>query len=431
MKVILITLDCVRADHVGGELTPRLNALAPEFTTFTQAFSQSQNTLSSHLSMLTSNYLFQHGVYSNFVDKELPSHALTKRLAERGWRCRAFTSADFLARLLGNRIGSDDPRYATGGGGGWKERLKLRRPVNRADSQSTLTLGLKWLEAQGDSDDVFLWMHLFDAHMVYEAPREFLGEQVRSGKGECPLSEAIKARGWFSPDFPEYRRRLRLEHFPERYRAAVAYEDAMLGDFIAKLKSGGLWNDVMLFITADHGECLLGDHEVYCAHKKLFDTTVHVPLLVKFPAGKHAGRRVDAIVQHIDIAPTITAAARFEEPLFMGKNLEKIASGEDEGHPFAFAEHVENFMRSARDDRFIYTEIVPGAKNRWSMKMEEGNLFNRDSSPADQGEEGEARRLKAALDRLIASRPEVSEAWGEERAADNATAARLRELGYL
>ena len=77
MLAILITLDCVRADVLdeNSGLTPCLDALAPEWTTFTQAFAQSQNTLSSHLSMLTSNYLFQHGVYSNFSQKALPEHA--------------------------------------------------------------------------------------------------------------------------------------------------------------------------------------------------------------------------------------------------------------------------------------------------------------------------------------------------------------------
>lgn len=430
MKVILITLDCVRADHVGGELTPGINALSEEWTVFNQAFSQSQNTLSSHLSMLTSNYLFQHGVYSNFVNKELPAHSLSGRLTEMGWQCRAFTSADFLCRLLGNKIGAADPRYEKRKKS-WLSRFRNRGPESRASAGETSSQGLNWFDSIGGKNNGFLWLHFFDAHMVYEAPDEYLGRYVKKGTAGKSIREQLGSKGWFSPEFPEYDQKLTLEHFPGRYRAAVAYQDSVIDGFVKELKIRGEWDDTMLIITADHGECLLGDHDVYCAHKKLFDTTVHVPLLVRFPGGKHAGERVDAIVQHVDIAPTIAVVAGFSEPLYMGKNLEKIASGEDEGHPFAFAEHVENFMRAARDGSFIYTQIVPGAENRWSMKMEEGNLFNRDSVPVSSGGEEESARFKEYIDSLMTSRPEVAEAWGEERAADDATAARLRELGYM
>ncbi len=93
----------------------------------------------------------------------------------------------------------------------------------------------------------------------------------------------------------------------------------------------------------------MGDHGVYCAHKKLFDTTVRVPLRVKFPKGRFAGQNVGALVQHVDIAPTVAALAGFSEPLYMGHDLAPVAAGEAPGHEVAFAEHVDNFMRSVRD----------------------------------------------------------------------------------
>ncbi len=431
MLIILVTLDCVRADHVGGKLTPYLNALSPEWTTFNQAFSQSQNTLSSHLTMLTSNYLFQHGVYSNFVDKPLPAHALTRRLGDLDWDCGAFTGVDFLAHLLGNKVGGPDPRFPAASERGLVARFTRRLYGRRISAAKTLERGLHWLKASRRSKDAFLWLHLFDAHMAYEAPKTYIEAHVTGGTATRPLSEELMERGWFAPDFPEYHALLPLEHFPQRYRAAVAYQDASLGVFFDALKTIGYWDDALVVVTADHGECLLGDHSVYCAHKKLFDTTVHVPLRVKFPKGLHAGLVVGELVQHVDLAPTVAAFAGFEEPLYMGKNLDAIASGRESGHPFAFSEHVENFMRAARDKEWIYTELVPGAENKWKMRMEEGRLFHRDSTPAEKGGETEAARLKDSMDILIASRPDVAEAWGGEEAADEATAARLHELGYF
>lgn len=431
MLILLITLDCVRADHLeGAGLTPRLDALAPQWTTFTEAFAQSQNTLSSHLSLLTSNYLFQHGVYSNYVQKALPPHALPRWLSERGWECQAFTSVDFLARFLGDQVGAPDRLLAEARGvrGRILERMGLRR--RRVRAEKTLQRGLRWLSASSRRRDAFLWLHLFDAHMVYDAPEEFLRRHAPPAPASRPVREALREQGWFSPAFPEYDWKVRLEHFPARYRAAVAYLDHSLGHFFEALRSKGWWDDALVFLTADHGECLLGDHGVYCAHKKLFDTTVKVPLRVKFPGGRWAGERVEALVQHVDLAPTAARFAGFEEPMYMGRDLAGLLEGRHAGHAFAFAEHVDNFLRAARDRTHLWVERVPGVENKWNLALEEGNLFRRDGTPEAEG--GEAGpRLKRALDDLLSGRSEVRETWGEVREAEGEIAGRLKELGYM
>ena len=432
MLVCLITLDCVRSDHLGGELTPALNALAPEWTTFEQAFAQSQNTLSSHLTMLTSNYLFQHGVYSNYTQKTLPPHALPARLRALGWDCQAITGVDFLAQFLGNQVGGRDPRFPDPSDQSLVARVTRRLYGRRAPAEKTLARGLRWLAAKGRRRDAFLWLHLFDAHMVYEAPPAFKRAHVTAeGGGGKSVTDQLREKGWFSPHFPEYDQPLPLEHFPQRYRAAVAYQDSRIGEFVAALKARGWWDEALFVVTADHGECLMGDHAVYCAHKKLFDTTVHVPLRVKFPRGSHAGETVGALVQHVDLAPTVASLAGFEEPLYMGRDLQAVAQGRDPGHAVVFSEHVDNFLRCARDRDWIYVEEVPGQPNRWGLAMEPGNLFRRDAAPAPPGSEPHARRLKERLDALLSGRPEVAGAWGESREAEAEMAERLKELGYM
>jgi arylsulfatase len=430
MLALLITLDCLRDDHVGAGLTPRLDALGPEWTTFSQAFAQSQNTLSSHLTMLTSNYLFQHGVYSNYVRKELPGHALPRRLGERSWDCKALTSVDFLALLLGHQVGEPDARFPAGSDSSLGARIRRKMHGRRASAQKTLKAGLRWLSGSR-AKDVFLWVHLFDAHMVYEAPAPLLERHVSHQKAGSSVREQLDRKGWFSPEFPEFTWHVPLEHFPQRYRAAVAHIDACLGEFFSVLKAKGWWDGALVAVTADHGECLMGDHGVYCAHKKLFDTTVKVPLRVKFPSGAHAGQAVDALVQHVDLAPTVAALAGFEEPLYMGRDLLKVAAGKDPGHPFAFSEHVDNFLRAARDKDLLYVEQVPGSTNKWGLQMEPGSLFNRDSTPASESRGPEAAKLKTALDDLLSSRPEVGAAWGAGGEAEAEVADRLKALGYM
>lgn len=431
MLSILITLDCVRADYLEGRgLTPELDELAPEWTSFTEAFAQSQNTLSSHLSLLTSNYLFQHGVYSNFVHKALPPHALPAKLREKGFETRAFCGIEFLALLLGNQVGPADPRFPPAEDRSFPARLNRRLRGNRRDAKAVLGAGLKWLsEVRGR--DAFLWLHCFDAHMVYEAPRDLLARHLRAGSAERTVRDQLRDRGWFSPEFSEYGQRLPLGYFPQRYAAAVAYLDRCLGAFFVGLKSKGWWDDALVVVTSDHGECLLGDHAVYCAHKKLFDTTVKVPLRVKFPGGAHAGERVEALVQHVDVAPTIAAYAGTGDELYMGRDLEAVAAGRDPGHEACFSEHVDNFLRAVRNRDRVFVERVPGAQNKWGLQMEEGNLFSRDGSPAPAGSEERAAKLKAHLDSLLASGAEGTRAWGAADGTDADVAERLKSLGYM
>jgi len=432
MLALLITLDCVRADHVGPDsgLTPNLDALREEVTLFPNTYSQSQNTLSSHLSMLTSNYLFQHGVYSNFEPKELPSHALPNRLTERGWHCNAFTSVDFLSLLLGSQIGGPDPYYPPAEDRSLRARVMRRLRGRRSPASDTLNAGLRWLDGLPSGSDAFLWLHLFDAHMVYEAPRWYLNRHTFGGAADETVTQQLEEKGWFSPHFPEYEKRLPLEHFPGRYRAAVAYQDAMVGDFVCALKAKGWWEDCFFVLTADHGECLLGDHGVYCAHKKLFDTTVRVPLQVRFPGGKHRGEVVDALVQHVDIAPTAAALAGFEESRYMGRDLAAAAEGGG-GHGFAFAEHVNGFLRAARDREVVFVERVPGSENKWGLRMEEGSLFLGDGRPAPEEVRGRAAGLERQMRELLASGASIAEDWGRAAEAEDEVASRLRDLGYM
>ena len=429
--IVLVTLDCVRADHWGMRgLTPGFDAVAQEGATFSQAFSQSQNTLSSHLSMLSSNYLFQHGVYSNHATKPLPEHALPCRLAELGYRSQAFTSIDFLARALGDQLGGEDRRFATPGDESLRGRLVRRFRGRRATAAETLGRGARWLRG-GPPGGRFLWLHLFDAHMVYQAPRRLLRQQVTEARAGSRCIDEVRSRGWIHSAYPELEDEVPLSYFPERYAAAVSALDEALSRFVGSLKRMGLWDSVLLAVTADHGECLEGDHGVYCEHRKLFDTTVHVPLWIRFPGGAHAGREVEALTQHVDLAPTIAAAVGFEEPLYMGHDLQAVLRGEQEGHRFAYAEHVHGLQRAARDREWLLLEAVDGATAPEPLPPEPCRLFRRDATPAPPDARAAGEELERLAKALRASRPEVRQAWGSAEEVDETMRRRLAELGYL
>jgi arylsulfatase A-like enzyme len=126
----------------------------------------------------------------------------------------------------------------------------------------------QWLDAQR-AGPYFVWMHLYDPHDLFEPP--------------TPYSE-------------EYKGRL--------YDGEIAYADSALGHFINFLKEHNLYDNSVIVVVGDHGEGL-GDHKEDTHGIFLYDSTTHVPLIIKLANGREAGKTVEAQVRTIDIMPTI------------------------------------------------------------------------------------------------------------------------------
>lgn len=428
MIIILITLDCLRKDHFNEELMPVFIRGAGEWASFSNGISQSQNTLSSHFTMLTSNYLFQHGVYSNFKGKKLPPHSVDKRLRDAGFGTKAVCGVSFLSNLLGNQVGEKDG-YFDLSGGRVMNALKRRIRGERRPAEKVAASALRWILESPAGKGKLLWMHFFDAHMAYSAPRRFIKKFAAEGRSPRSVKEQIAEKEWFSPYFREYEKKVPLEYFPSAYKAAVAYIDHTLGIFFSMLKQFGLFDDALIFLTSDHGECLGGEHGIYCAHKKLFDETVNVPFFVKFPGSEFGGTVSDLIVEHTDIAPTISGYAGTDRSGYSGMDLKKLLKGEAPPREFALSEHVDNYMRAIRDKEKMYVEVVDGAENKWGMKVEKERLFRRNGSPmADGSAEAEMKEeMRAFMESNAVSRNDGDDLGG----ADGGIEEQLRSLGYL
>lgn len=425
MIAILITLDCVRKDHFNKDLAPKFFASQNDWVCFENAFSQSQNTLSSHFTMLTSKYLFQHGVYSNFSDIPLPEYSIDKLLRKKGYETKGVCGISFLANQLGNKIGEKDKLFDVSD----SKIKKLFKKIlgERRKANKVLSNGLKWLLDDRKKTDKFLWMHLFDAHMPYYCPSKYF--QAKKINSEKSVKEQIDERGWFSPYFKEYEQKVDLSFFPESYKGAIRYIDDQLNIFFNLLKSVSIFDESLIFLTADHGECLLGDHDIYCAHKKLFDETVNVPFFVKFPKNKYGGEKVFEIVEHTDIAPTIGRFANVEEENYEGFDLFKMVEGKTKNRDFSLSEHVDNFMKGIRDKDFLYVEKNDFVQNKWGMKLESDSLFNRDGEPfSDKNKEKE---MKEKMENFLKNRNYEEKTASKNGRSTEEIEKQLKSLGYL
>jgi arylsulfatase A-like enzyme/Tfp pilus assembly protein PilF len=273
LNLILITIDTLRADHLGSYgyrdiETPHIDALAREGVRFANAASTVPFTLPAHSSIMTGIYPPSHGVRENvgyFLADDVPTAAEIFEAA--GYETAGFVSAFVLDGRWG--IGRGFDHYFDDFETASLKQINLAS-VQR-DGRETVTEAVRWLDGDRQAP-FFLWLHLFEPHDPYRPP-----EPYRS-------------------------------RYPERpYDGEIAYVDALVGEFRDALEDRGLLEKSLLVLTADHGEGL-GDHDEGFHGFFVYDSTVHVPLIVRAPFGELGGRVVTEAVSHVDLLPTILDA---------------------------------------------------------------------------------------------------------------------------
>jgi arylsulfatase A-like enzyme/thioredoxin-like negative regulator of GroEL len=278
-NVFLVTIDTLRADHVGcygysGVKTPAIDGLAKDGLRFTSAFTPVPVTNSSHASILTGLYPSSHGVTDFGV--ALSGNHLTwaSLLQKQGYGTAAFIGAVVLdSKTLapgfdqGFDFYDNFPPHA--GKGHWDvEERRGMEVVQHAE---------KWLDRPHSQQSLtplpagpkFLWVHLYDPHDPYEPPP--------------PYSQVYR------------------DHL---YDGEIAYADHALGDFLAYLRRRGWYDNSLIVVVGDHGEGL-GEHQEQTHGIFLYDATLHVPLIIKLPQEREAGKVISAQIRTIDILPTV------------------------------------------------------------------------------------------------------------------------------
>ncbi len=394
--VVLVTIDTLRADALGSYgnrrvETPHLDRLAREGVRFTNAATTVPFTLPAHSSMMTGAYPPTHGVRENVgyvLDDRLPT--LASLLSEAGYTTAGFVSAFVLDRRWGIGRGFstffDDFTLDAG------ERANLAS-VQR-DGAETVERAVGWLDDRPEGP-FFLWVHLFDPHDPYEPPEPFAS-------------------------------RYRMNP----YLGEVAYADLLVGRLRAGLESRGLLEESLLVVTSDHGEGLGSHREAFHGYF-VYDSTVHVPLLLRVPFGPFAGRAVERPVSHVDLLPTILEAVGLPAPAeAQGRSL------------------LPDLFEMATAERPVYSEsLYPLLHYGWSplraMRTERyklieaprWELYDLQADPREESNLADelpdvARRLRKELAEL-ASALEAGAAAAPQLELDETTMRQLRALGYV
>ena len=364
--VILVTIDTLRADHVhcyGYEQveTPALDGLAKDGIRFERAFTPSPITNTSHVSIMTGLLPSSHGVTDFGVPLGSSYSTWAELLKARGYHTAAFIGSVVLdSRNLapgldrGFDFYDNFPEHPSGKSR-W-DRLERRgtEVVKHAET---------WLEAQSGGPH-FLWVHLYDPHDPYEPPEPFLGT---------------------------YRDRA--------YDGEIAYADSALGNLLKDLKGNGIYGRALIIVTGDHGEGL-GEHHEETHGTFLYDSTTHVPLIVKLPNSAHRGQTVEAPVQTTDLLPTALDMLGEALPKGLdGRSLLGYFSGNkpEERYVLGEADYPLHFgwapLQSIRANG--YKLIVAPRSELYDLRQDPGEMRNLLQEP--DGEIGTARSSLAEI----------------------------------
>jgi arylsulfatase A-like enzyme len=419
-RVVLVSIDTLRADHLGlygysRPTSPTLDALASESTVFDDATSASPWTLPSHASLLTGLYPSRHGLVSH--ERYLPSsvETLAQRFSRAGYHTAAVVNSHNLSPTFGLDRGFQQYRYV-------EEEADQREPSTAITDQA-----MDWLAGAGDSP-MFLFLHYYDVHSDYVSLPKY--EQAflapYDGVADGTTAQLVAHREG----------RIVLDpakdagNLIDRYDAGIRQMDDEIGRLLRFLDERGMSADTLLVLTSDHGEEFF-EHGGVLHGQTQYQEVLRVPLLVRGPGAPH--KRISIPVSLVDVFPTLLALSGLPAPDALdGVSLLPLLTSSD-------GRIADRALFSEADHNDVEDDITRAVRYR-SFKLHynrltgEYRLFDLEHDPRERHDLASEQKsavaaLSERLTRFMASaRTPVSV---PQRTLSPEEIEKLRSLGYL
>lgn len=318
-NIIFILIDALRADRMGfyghnRDVSPAMDAIAAEGVVFDRAIAQAPWTQPSMASLFCSRYPSVHKVLDYNLamamgmgktekiavfDQEFTT--LAEVLQKAGYATAGFVANGFLRKKYGFEQGFG--HYDDGKG------PRARRPDAVLNNEM-----VAWLEKRDPKKPFFLYVHYMGVHGPYYARSEFVApfmEEVRRLPNKRKLTPSEKSKlGYLAGGrAAELVRKYQMltsyqEFWSSIYDAGIRETDAHIADLRKRLETMGLWDDMYVIITADHGEAFM-EHGYWNHGSSLYHEELYVPLILRWPDVLPGGKRIKGTVRLIDLMPTL------------------------------------------------------------------------------------------------------------------------------
>ncbi len=408
-NILLVGIDSLRADHMScygysRQTTPHLDRFAQGGTLFERTYSPHIPTTSGYGSMFTGRDAFGTQVVA--LRHKGPMREEARTLAqfakEAGYNT---TSVGFK----GNPASRDFDTYLDFPGWGCWEEGRSPKAQNLNDV-AIPELG-RLAKAR---EPFFLFLRHMDPHAPYLPPAPFErmfyhgNETNRRNKSMEPVMSFKPFRdffaSWMPPGISD------KDYVIAQYDGAIAYMDSCIQTIFTALESLGVLEETIVVINSDHGETLY-DHQCFFDHHGLYDPTLHVPLIVRYPGKVPAGRRVGGYNQHKDLLPTVLELAGIEAGEYQmdGRSLLPMIAGEVASHESEFYITECTWMRK-HGWRTPQWKLIQALEPDFHFKPET-ELYNLVEDPGEdhnlaESEPEVVRFLEGRMESFIARREE-------------------------
>lgn len=436
-NVLVIVVDTLRADHLpayGYEegRTPNLDRFAEDAVRYEQAFANASWTRPSFASILTGRYASSHGVMGK--PDSLPDDAVTlpEALQGGGYETAGFVTNFNVGPYFNFQQGFDEytflePEFVLGADDSaaklllvqfMRQRIEHMRAASGSvepgtayqDAETVNRHLASWLERGERDRPFFLFVGYMDPHDPY-FPHPYDGTGYARAAHQSPdPSEAPRLR--------------------ELYDGEITYWDEHFGRLIDDLRRRGLYDDMMIVVTSDHGE-EFAEHGGFWHGTTLYDEQVHVPLFVKYPRNERGGSTEARWVQSVDLMPSILAQVGISEvPGVQGHVFEESAAV-----VFAEESHEGNVLTSVRERRESGAFKIITANEGNPRGLDPVELYRIEEDPREltnvaQAEAEERRAIMTTLEeaRRLAAEGQLESGTVE---MDEDTRRQLCAIGYL
>ena len=476
-SILLITVDCLRADHTGflgyhRPTTPFLDSLASESVIFHDATVAGAPTYYSFPAILASRYPLALG--RDILGLAPAEPTLASSLKAAGYATAAFSAANpYLSLRFGYEQGFDrfedflqgPPLGEAPEPSGNLQAMRINQSIAHASSLLPATRRLyeelyfrycqhrvarhptslgrlrrfpsaetlvdratSWIASLKDQQPFFLWLHFMDPHAPYypaEHALHLMGDDISAAQARYLNSF------WLRSGLAPRRFRKHLPGVTALYDAGIRWVDEQIARLARELRHSGRWQNSLLAFTADHGEEFLDHGGRYHPPNRLSQELLRVPLLVRAP-------NLRASAQHspfslLDLAPTLLDAAAVTTPSsFQGRSRwPQLLRSESWSHPVV-AESIAGCTNPFRPESRFGPRVLAVRDQRYKLRLTmnspmQAELFDLQSDPGEQaplpGREAIAQRRR--LLELALAHVEQSRAQRDPAAR---IAASLREL---